>query len=559
MGTVSITGLGKAYQHPHQPTNLPTPTQILLVLLLAALLYLHLFGLSTLQPTNTGWLLQGDPAQHYLGWQFFRAESWQWPPGRIQGFNYPVGTTIVFTDSIPLLALLLKPFSTLLPKEFQYFGLWILACYLLSAYFGLRLLARATPHAGLRLAGACFFILSPPLLLRGYGHESLMAHWLLLAGMDSYLRGWRWHQWLGWSLIAALVHPYLLLMLLGLMVASAHAAWRIDKTQSLPSVLLDSAGIGLLLLLAMGLAGHFSGNGPLHAEGYGFYNMNILALFDPLLGWSRYLHQYPIHPDYAFLGNFGQYEGFLYLGAGMILLLLVVLLLQLVRPQPLPRRWQPLLALAVLFWLLALSNVVTLAEHRLFTLPIADSLHRLLSVFRASGRFGWLAFYLITLGAIMLLLRQLPPRPAFIVLLVSLVLQLADQSDKHTEFRAMLDKRQSWQTPLKSPQWQLLAAQAKILVIMPPLPDMAQAYIAYAHLAAKHQLATNAAIVSHVGPEGMVSYGISVAAALQQRQYDPRIFYVFPLSGGMAAVPPDWVRHLVSLDGVSVLPPGLSL
>lgn len=80
---------------------------------------------------------------------------------------------MAFTDSIPMLALILKPFSPWLPESFQYFGLWMLACFVLNGYFGLRLMAHATQSQLLRLLGALFFILSPPLIFRAHGHSRL--------------------------------------------------------------------------------------------------------------------------------------------------------------------------------------------------------------------------------------------------------------------------------------------------------------------------------------------------------------------------------------------------
>ena len=543
--------------HPARQAATPRWREILVTVLLAALVYGYLFGVDTLLPTHYNWLLQGDSAQHYLGWQFFRHEAWQWPPGRILSFGYPSGTAIVFTDSIPLLALLLKPIDSLLPAEFQYFGLWILACYALNGYFGLRLIARYTSHTALRIAAASFFILSPPLLLRGYGHAALMAHWLLLASIDTCLRAWSWPRWLLWSAIAALCHPYLLLMVLGFMAASGATTVWIDKTQRLRTVLLHGIGLGLVLLLLMGLAGHFSSSGLLQTEGYGYFNMNSLSLIDPLLGWSRYIRQRPVHPDYAMLGNFGQYEGFLYLGAGMILLVVMALALQLARPQPLARRWWPLVAVGLIFWLLALSNVVTFAEQRLFTVPLPDALHRALSIFRASGRLGWPAFYLINLAALLLLVRHLPARSALAVLVAALALQVADQSDKYREFRGLIRQRMAWQTPLQSPQWAALAQRASALVVVPPLPDMSLAYIPFAHLAAAHGLATNAARTARVDPAGIEAFGRSIAEDLAQGGYNPRTLYVIPQREGLAHVPPALTSHVIELDGYFVLPPGL--
>jgi hypothetical protein len=543
----------------HPVLRPPRGYETLAILILAALVYTHIFGAATLLPTQHAWMLQGDPAQHYLGWQFFRQEPWQWPPGRILAYGYPLGTSIAFTDAIPLLALLLKPFSALLPDEFQYFGLWMLACYLLNGYFGLRLLARFTPHPALRLAGACFFILSPPLLLRGYGHEALMAHWLLLAGIETCLIGWSWRRWLAWSAIAALCHPYLLLMLLGLMAASAISALRIDKTLTFAPLVRQGAGIGLAVATLMGLAGYFSGTGPLAAEGYGYFSMNALSLIDPLLEWSRFIRQRPIHPDYTALGNFGQYEGFLYLGAGLLLLAAMALALHLQQPVRPERRWYPLIAVALLFWLLALSSVITFGDQRILTIPLPDPLHRLLSIFRASGRFGWPAFYLINLAVLILIVRRLPSRSALAVLLAALALQLADQQDKWREFRQIIQQRMAWQTPLQSPQWDTLARRAQTLLIVPPLPDMSTAYIPFAHLAARHRLATNAANIAHSGTQGLASEGAALIASLKDGQYDPHTLYIFPTPESVAQLPRDWQDQLITLDTYPVLPPGRSL
>ena len=542
---------------PDARASKPSWYEVLIAAVLATSLYIYLFGADTLAPTHYTWLLQGDPAQHYLGWQFFRHEAWQWPLGRIQSFGYPSGTAIVFTDSIPLLALFFKPFSQLLPAEFQYFGAWMLACYVLNGYFGLRLIARHTCHSGLRIAAASFFILSPPLLLRGYGHEALMAHWLVLASLDTCLRGWCYRRWLLWSSIAALVHPYLLVMVLGLLAASFATTVCVDKNPPLRLVLLQCAGIGLVLLSLMGLAGYFSSMGSLQADGYGYYNMNILSLVDPLLDWSRYIRQRPIHPEYAALGNFGQYEGFLYLGAGMILLFIMALGLFLMRPQQLARRFWPVFAVALIFWLLALSNVVTFGDQTLFTLQIPQALHQTLSVFRASGRFGWPAFYLVNLVVLVLIIRNLPARSALAVLLAALLLQVADQSDKYVEFKGLIRQRMAWQTPLQSPQWAAMAQKANALVMIPPLPDIAKTYIPFAHLAVAHRLVTNAAQIARDDLKRTEALGQAMAESLAQGAYNPLTLYVFSRREGLANLPPDLAGQVLALDGYFVLPPGL--
>jgi hypothetical protein len=74
--------------------------------------FLLITGGRIVWPTYVTWLARGDPAQSWLGWQFFRqAPLVQWPLGANPALGLDLGNTVVFTDSIPLLALLFKPFS----------------------------------------------------------------------------------------------------------------------------------------------------------------------------------------------------------------------------------------------------------------------------------------------------------------------------------------------------------------------------------------------------------------------------------------------------------------
>ncbi|MGO2133174.1 MAG: DUF6311 domain-containing protein [Halomonas sp.] len=89
----------------------------------------YLYG-NMLSPSEVGWLLnEGDSFQHYIGWHFFRREAWSWPLGSLITLANDINTSIVFTDSIPLLALPLKIFHAWLPDPFQYLGLALLSGY----------------------------------------------------------------------------------------------------------------------------------------------------------------------------------------------------------------------------------------------------------------------------------------------------------------------------------------------------------------------------------------------------------------------------------------------
>ena len=95
---------------------------------------------------------------------FFLSEPWRWPPGLIQRFGEQP-TSLVFTDALPLFAMLAKVLGV--SPGLQYFGLWMVACHALAGFFAWRLLWRVGLRGGLRLGlGALFFIAAPALLLR---------------------------------------------------------------------------------------------------------------------------------------------------------------------------------------------------------------------------------------------------------------------------------------------------------------------------------------------------------------------------------------------------------
>ena len=173
-------------------------------------------GLHILQPDSIDWIMAAffDPQTSYLGWEFFRhTPLWQFPIGANPALGLDISSSIVFTDSIPLLAILFKPFSPLLGDTFQYFGFWLMLCYVLQYFFAYKLISYFTTDTFIQIIGACFFVLAPAFLMRTGIHMALSGHWLVLAAFclffaQSYF-SWRWLVLLS---LAISINVYLLLM-----------------------------------------------------------------------------------------------------------------------------------------------------------------------------------------------------------------------------------------------------------------------------------------------------------------------------------------------------------
>ena len=179
--------------------------------LFGGIFFAWIAGWRVIDPTQVDWLMKLDWRINFLGWHLFRNDPWQIPPGLLRGYLAGEGTTIGFTDSIPLAALLLKPFDAWLPTPVQYFGGWLLLCFVLQGALGALLTRLYTERWWLQLAGGALFVLTPTLLMR-VGHPALTAHFVLLWAIWLFLRKpparaamWS-HVALGAT--AGLIHPY---------------------------------------------------------------------------------------------------------------------------------------------------------------------------------------------------------------------------------------------------------------------------------------------------------------------------------------------------------------
>jgi hypothetical protein len=440
--------------------------------LVGLLAFVALYGPAALNPTRVGWLIHDDFSQHLLGWLFFRNAPVGLPLGGLPNYLYPLGTTLGFMDSMPWVGLVLRPFSGLLPVDFQYIGPWMGLCLVLQgavAAWVARRLGGTVAHQW--LIGA-LLVLSPTLLARmSMSHEALSAHWMLVLLVGLHLVPQRDARdarrtlgtALGLCVLAAGLHPVLAAMVLALGLSlcartalERRVGWRWP-------VLTAAASLAVVPVLFLAF-GYFGTSTPLTGSSFGDFSADLAALLNPLgynnVRWSRFL---PGHPR-----GWGQYEGFAYLGLGVLFALFAAAVLALWRARRVAglwRRWLPvgLVALGMAFF--ALSWKVTwLGE------PVANlsAFYRpglkWVEPFRSSGRFVWPLYYLLSLGAALALLRLPQVQAASSLLGLVVVLQVLDL-DLGGGQRA--EQEVSWNAA-PSPALEAAAKGRKHLVLYPP-------------------------------------------------------------------------------------------
>lgn len=479
-------------------TAVPAPggTRATLAALALALVafVLTVAGLRTLQPTNVAWLLSSDDqAEAYLGWEFYRDLAPNRIPAISDQYGLELGSGLFYSDTIPLLSVPLKQVSAWLPQPFQYTGWWIFGCFVLQAIFASKLLGLLSLTAVQRNCALVLFLFAPPLLYRIGWHTDLAAHWLLLAGLYLYFGPSQrliWLKWISLLVAASLIHSYLFGMTGALWAADLlRRAWM--ERQSLVALAAEGVAAVGLCLGALWCAGFFT-IGAGHIEtGFGYYKMNVLSPIDAG-GWSYVL------PDIPEGG--GDYEGFNYLGLGLLLLavLAVAVLFKDRAWRQLPRSAWPMVIVLGLLSAYAISNVITIGPHDV-EIPLPGFLDPLLNLLRSSGRMFWPVFYAIAFAVLALLAMRYSGKRALTWLLaVAAVVQVVDTSagwwPRREKFETYGAKIES---PLHHAFWQEAGSRYSKLRVV-PLQRWTPEWRTLVYYAEQHGMGTDAARLSRV-------------------------------------------------------------
>ena len=299
-------------------------------ILIGILAFGVLYGYSTLDVSYDGWIYhtyasESDVIQHYAGWVNYRNSPWDFPIAKASILGEG-GTVISFTDSIPIVAIICKIFSSVLPETFQYFGIYILVCFVLQEIVAMKLLSLYTDNKLFITIYTLFFVFSPILIERSFRHCALASHWIILFSIYFLLKSRRDNKirWFGFCLLGLLtisIHPYFLPMVYGLFIINCIEMIIKDKKNTI-KIIFGFVG-NILCTCTWGyIIGALGSNNPV-ADKYGFFSLNLNALINPLSqGYDSWSIFFPVLPQ--ILGN---YDGFNYLGAGIIVALSGIIVL----------------------------------------------------------------------------------------------------------------------------------------------------------------------------------------------------------------------------------------
>ncbi|MCB9202277.1 MAG: hypothetical protein H6604_04415 [Flavobacteriales bacterium] len=409
-----------------------------IIFLISFIIFHFAYGIGIILPTNISWLMDAyhDWGTHYLGWCFYRNEPWTFPIGNITNYNYPIGTNIGYTDSLPLLAIPLKVIEGILPQDFQYFGFWLFLCHFLIGIYAYKICNLYKLKGYYWIFVVIFFIGNPVLIYRGL-HPTLCSHWLILGSIYLYLKSFKknnnetikdnYHQ-LILLVLSAWIHPYLTFFIIGFNIILPFKNYLYDKKLTLRQTILFPITSLILTFISWFSIGYLEFGGKVESEvsnSYGLYSLNLHSLYNPM-GYSSFLPQLK-------QVSWHQYEGFMYLGLGIIILLVISTILLLVSiPSIVKNYTQYFSYLPLVIWLLfctlfSITHIITLDDKILYTFYIPELLMKFGNYFRSIARLFWVVYYMILVSVFLIFLKsKIPKIIQLIVLIGLLILQFYD-------------------------------------------------------------------------------------------------------------------------------------
>jgi len=451
--------------------------------LLGVLIFYIRFSLLIINPKETLWLNSLDWLQSYLGNFVFQSIPWSFPLGVNNLINYPVGTSIGYTDPIPLLAFLAKLLRPIWNPEYQYLGLWLFLCYILQGFFSALLFKKWKMHIVLKII-CSFLLLLSPILLNRFAHISLNCHWIILAIFCIFLADIKSKMKLFYLTLILLftswIHPYITLMVFVFYFVYI-TKMIISKEIIFKNVFINIISICLFIYFSWYLIGYFHIKG-IYNSGLGVFSANLNAFFNPL---EENISQF-IRP--LFVPN-NKFEGFGYLGLGLLILTISLLFQKRYNiKQFIDKRYIYLISSVFILFLFSLIPTVKFGDVTIIQLNFPDFILNILGSFRSNGRYIWPMCYLIVFYALLkwsLSNRSLSKK--IIILIILLFIQLWDIYPLYKRIPFQSGNISYDEDFIK--KWVSFVSDKKNLVFYPTSIDIA--YKDFWYLSAKYGYATN--------------------------------------------------------------------
>lgn len=426
--------------------SIPRKYLFLICALLGAVIFVCIYGVKILDCTNNGWLFYSDVdlRQHYIAWCNYRSDPWHFPIGLIDSLSYPYSMSVIYTDSIPLFAVIFKLFRAVLPVTFQYFGLFGIMSFMLMGGLSAILLSRFSDDPIVCILGSVFFVMSFPVLQRMYYHTALGAQWIIVLALILWVFDKDIHgnvkkiiAWSAMGFLCVAIHSYFLPMVGMIMLATMiqqYISCKEEKSiiEALKLPISEFAGFCILGIANLWVLGGFYGESGAYGGGLGSFGANLNTFINPI-DYGKLLPRLPLYYDF-------QFEGMGYLGCGILFLYMAVaagIVFRMIRKVPesafhtskLPGRLTLLVVLCSI--LSSTLPLISIGSKKIIWFPYPGIVEKVLGIFRSNGRFIWVAVYILIAAAIAFTAYTFRHNRfvGIVLIVMALILQVLDASD----------------------------------------------------------------------------------------------------------------------------------
>lgn len=435
--------------------------------------FICIFGVHVLNVTYTDWLLGGgDLTQNYLGWCFFRNSDWFFPFGLMDNASYPNTVSVIFTDSVPLFAVFFKIFKAVLPDRFQYFGIWAMLCMGAQGAFGALLIYHYVKKKAEAIVGSLLFVITPAMLGQMSLNLALGAQWLVLCSLYLGIRRMEISEKrlvLAWGIAGLLtgsIQMYFIPMC-GFVLLSFLLSDLLRRKKIRQDILALLAYLGAAVGVVALLEG-FSHNHMPDTSQFGQSSFNLNGLWNPQ-GWSQYLSDLPVY-------GANPSEGLAFPGTGIVLTLIVAAAACLIHTiykvfikkekklTHLRFDWGEngvaFLILAMISLSVALSPQAACGSSLIWNYELPAWLSSLWQRISCCGRFIWPVLYLIILGSVVWMEKEMPwETMAAVLLVIFAVLQIADGKWQLMQRQVQFGTEFAYDSRLEDEKWDTWARE----------------------------------------------------------------------------------------------------
>lgn len=494
-------------------------------------------GIKILDPSYIDWITGGDdPAVHYFGWSFFRQTPLSWPISINKNYGLDISSTIVYTDSIPLVAIPLKIIERILPTNFQYQGIWYLICYILQAFFAYKIFGLITKNYLIIYLGVLLLLFMPPFMSTVGMDAALASHFLILAGFYLHYKYRKINSiyWVLLIIISAGIHFYILVMVLVVWIATLTDLLLIKKTISYKEYSIHLfVALGLLVFFSW-IFGYFVESTNIGSFGFGLFRATLLSFIDGDK-WSRFLpairtstESYGIH---RLSDGVEIFRGQAYLGLGMISLVLYSTILVLGGNNLIYRNVasNPFFYSALTFLLIfSISNNITFGSFN-YRVDLPEGVIRIASTLRSSIRMIWPVIYFISISAIIILIKRCSKAKVIVILTFVFILQALDISIGWKEIQRRVAPRGPYDLSavFKNSAWEFFPQKySKILQVPLDVSYVQKYWIPFGNYGSKYSLATNSVYLARPNLQSIHAANEKYFNEIFSGEYDPKAIYV---------------------------------